>query len=286
MRIHRPLVKLSVVGIAISLGLLFQNCSPNSGASGLNLPSVKESAPPETVAEISPTLTVPIEQSPVQKVPTPTPKPATAPKLKIAMFGDSTMHGTTGTIGHYVQSQTNAPASFQKLLDTEYGPGVVVVKNEGIGGSYCSQWLNGSPTDAVRIDKTWKQQVASTDAKILVMNVGINDAYQVAPVQSQTDFQQCYYQLAKVAQDAGKIFVFQTPNPIFTAHAALVKQRRDDIVLVQSIFSGFPIIDIHSVKIDWEKHLPDQTHPDDEGYQIVGWHQFHVLNSVIAPLVK
>lgn len=289
---YPSLLKLGVVGTALSSLLFFQNCTPNSGLSGAIHPSLASLIEQEDFSGALP-LPTEVEKEPAEPtpptdaiVPSPTPTPSDPPKLKIAMFGDSTMWGVTVINGVTAQSPTNAPATFQLLLDKEFGRGVVAVENHGVGGSFCSQWLNGVISDGVKINKTWQQQVASTDAKILVMNVGINDAYQPDSIQSQTAFQQCYYQLAKVAQDAGKIFVFQTPNPIFSAHSALVKQRRDDIVLIQSIFSGFPIIDIHSVQIDWRSHLPDSIHPDDEGYRIVGWHHFHVLSPLIATMVK
>ena len=122
----------------------------------------------------------------------PNSKYTVANPLHIAVYGDSTIFGWTYNGTGYVQSPQNTPTTLQNLLQQKYG-GTVVVENRGVNGSTCPEWLWGTAP----VTKSWVNEMAASDAQIVVMNVGINDAFLPASQESDTDFMYCYGQLVQ-----------------------------------------------------------------------------------------
>jgi lysophospholipase L1-like esterase len=197
--------------------------------------------------------------------------------VKIALYGDSTMWGTTYKNGTYSQSPNNPTAALQTLLQAKYGPGVTV-ENHALPGSTAPENLWGQPPASIN----WATAMAQSSADIVVINLGINDAY--APDEELADFTYCLGQFVQIARQYGKTVVLQTSNPINTDHEAILGQ----LVAAEKALAAplsVPLIDDWSVVQanipNWQAHTPDNVHPDDGLYQ----YEATVAIATLAPLV-
>jgi hypothetical protein len=211
-------------------------------------------------------------------------KYSAANPLRIAMYGDSTVFGNTFNGTTHVQSPDNVPATVQTLLQNKYGLSVLV-ENHGVPGTTCPQWLSGTGP----ITQSWKNEIAQTDAQIVSMDVGINDAYQAASQESEADFSACYRQLSQMATAAGKLFVFETANQITTDHAALLGLRMQDETNVQLSFPQSPLIDEFAYTAglsSWPTMLSDQIHPTGQGYILEAQKYFSVIDPIVGAMLS
>lgn len=197
--------------------------------------------------------------------------------VRIGFYGDSTAYGTTMNVdGTYTRTRDNEPSLLEWKFQTIYG-NRVFVENHGVPGSICSDFLwaqNG-------VTRSWRDEMASSPADIIIFNTGINDAGRM----SNDDFTFCYQQIAGIAKQAGKVFVIESPNPVnFTWNSSMWNIQHLEDAIVQQM--SLPFIDqwttLQANYGDWVTHLPDGIHPDPSGYAIKAQFTF----SVIDPLVK
>lgn len=194
------------------------------------------------------------------------------------MYGDSTTWGTTFETGSYTVSPHNEPASIQYALQQKYGPSVTV-ENHGVPGSTCPQNLWGQKD----VKNSWAVEMASSDAQIVTMNCAINDTF--LPEETDQDFIYVYGQFAQIAKQYGKTFVIMTPNPINDPHNSNLAALVQDEAYVASV-QGVAIVDqwnaIQSNVVDWQKHLPDNIHPDSDLYMYKGQTSFNAMQAAVG----
>jgi hypothetical protein len=199
-------------------------------------------------------------------------------QLVIGMYGDSTMYGSTLVSGAYVQSPNNIPAGVEWSLIHINGFNVTV-ENHGAGGTTCPKLLWGAPS--LGIPRSWADEMAVSAAAIVVVNEGLNDG------ESDADFTWCYGQLWSLANQRGKIFVIQTPNPIandpISRVAHLVSLERQ-VADQYGIFVIDEYTDILNNVVGLQSHLPDGIHPDDALYGYMGQSALRILAPLVALL--
>jgi lysophospholipase L1-like esterase len=184
--------------------------------------------------------------------------------VKILFCGDSTMEGLTPAPGGYTRSPDNVPATVQRLME-----GGAICENAAVGGSTSPQWLTGEGG----VGPTWDARMATTDALIVVINTGINDAF--LPGFSYLDYQWHYGQFAQIARAHGKIPVFMTPNPIdYYPHLNSLWQFQHAMKTVVAPTMNVPVINAWDAIVaacpQWEKQLPDKIHPNPALYRFMG----------------
>lgn len=192
--------------------------------------------------------------------------------MKLALYGDSTMLGSTKVGATYVQSCFNMPAVLSELLCC------VQVECKAVGGSTSGQWLYGQTP----ITKTWEAEMACSDASVVCMNTGINDAF--VPGLGVADHVWCYREFTRIARANGKTMVFMTPNPIDDPHnGALWEQQHNLRALAVSL--NVPVIDqygaIGSCCPQWKTMLPDKIHPNDDLYRFMGHVAYMGMSAVL-----
>lgn len=135
--------------------------------------------------------------------------------IKILWPGDSTAEGFVPPIGscsEYFTENTEASVA-TRLLNERFGQGSVVSENIAVGGTNIKQWLNGYIDTAKNIDiPPWSSLMASTDATIIVMTVGINNAY--TPGITSAIFNSDVMTMRNCALAHGKTLIWCTSNPI------------------------------------------------------------------------
>jgi lysophospholipase L1-like esterase len=164
-------------------------------------------------------------------------------------YGDSTIRGYQSGTG--AQVAKSAPQAFAEALSSSPAQ---QVNNLGVDGQTACQLFNG--TD-------WAGTMASSNATVVILNHGINDATTGLPL---SDYRSCLTDLARAAKSAGKRVIFETPNPIdsgglenyVSAMKAVATQENLPIIdqYENLIQSGRPIREI----------CPDGTHPSDAVY--------------------
>lgn len=195
--------------------------------------------------------------------------------LIIGMYGDSTTRG--GTMlpdGTWALSPYNVPA----VLQSNYSSNVVVL-NKGIDGLNIPQCYTGSAPALT----TWAQEMATSPAQLIGINLGIN----CANTQWVTDFTVDYYlnKMIDEAQAKGKTVFLETPNPINNplynrlsqiAYVIRCIAQRRSLVLADHhlwIQTGLP---------NWQNYLPDGVHPNDDLYRFKGEN----LHTILDPLIQ
>jgi len=195
--------------------------------------------------------------------------------VTIVMYGDSTTWGKTLLHGAYSQSPTNEPGELQRMFD-EAGEHVVV-KNRGVSGLSCLDFLQGKPFHGL---DAWDVEMKRSNADIVVMNVGINDVL-LRPGAGISD---CYARLSAIAKANGKIFVIETPNPV-----AYFWNARVGRVAAQGRDAGLVVIDQWTAiqKIpNWRSMLSDGVHPDAALYQRKAAISFPTLDGIVKSVTK
>jgi lysophospholipase L1-like esterase len=198
--------------------------------------------------------------------------------LIIEMYGDSTTLGATRLPdGSWSQSPYNVPT----VLQSHYGPNVVVL-NKGVSGLNMPQCAIGAAPALV----SWAQEMATSSAHIVGINLGINDANSAW----ETDFVVDYYlnQLIDVAQAAGKTVFIETANPVnnplydrlsqIAYVTRCVAQRRKLVLADHHLWTqlGLPT---------WRDFLPDGIHPNDALYNYKGNNLYTILNPLIQSML-
>lgn len=179
----------------------------------------------------------------------------------IDYYGDSTVYGyASGSTG--TQVARPAPAVFASLLPSA---GRYVVRNEGVSGSTACQLLRGQ--DQVHPD--WATQLANSNPKFVIINHAINDQ-STNKGESVSAYSDCLTQLVTIAKQAGKIVIFETPNP--TDQSGLGLENYAQAMRTVAAAQGLKVIDQYqylSAKLgnnDVRTMMPDGTHPNDATY--------------------
>lgn len=199
--------------------------------------------------------------------------------IRISMYGDSTVYGTSFVDGTYVKSAHNEPVSVQWQFDQDFGPGKVIVTNRGIPGSTCPELLWGQAP----VKTPWAQEIANNPDDLILVNEGINDAFR--PWEADTDFAFCYQQLGSTVKLAGKGFIIEGPNPIDKQQNDRLQQL---VAIEQQVALGLGVPSIPTWQAitsqypDWQSQLPDQIHPSDGLYE----YKAYVAYQTLKPIVK
>ena len=107
---------------------------------------------------------------------------AVAPKVIVEEYGDSVTIGETVIDGKISVVAQPVSTLLQSAFDSELGPGIVQVKNEGVSGSQAADLLLGSDGK----HKPWAEQMAASPAKVVTLSFGLNEAYNLKkPAQPQ-----------------------------------------------------------------------------------------------------
>lgn len=189
------------------------------------------------------------------------PAPAAKPApVLIEEYGDSTTYG--------YGLPTSEPAVLQTLLGDS-----AIVSNQGRGGWDSDMFYN----------LPWAKTMADSRAKIVTINVGMNDAYPTHNI-SVDRYAQLVTMLVQIARGAGKTVVLYEPNPscdpmrpdlpkYVTALQAVAKDQNVPLVPHYSAILAMT---------DWQKAIPDCVHPAPALYA-----QIAQMNAnVLAPMVK
>jgi hypothetical protein len=145
-----------------------------------------------------------------------------AENMVIDAYGESTMYGA------WYDAASAMPAVLQsQLAQIQYEGYTYQVNNEGRSATTALQLLSGTDScDSNTCTRgalpahnpsgpfsgtysPWKNQMAQSAARVVILNRGINEAYQAIP---QATFTGWMNELINSAQKMGKLVVLQTPN--------------------------------------------------------------------------
>lgn len=135
-----------------------------------------------------------------------------------------------------------------------------------------SQWLNGAVVNGITI-MPWAQRMATTDAKVVLLQDGINSAFTpgITPESYMADLQS----IRNIALANGKTPIFVTDNPIsYSAAHNGVLWNLMNAARVCAQQMGMQIIDFNDTiarYVDsWPQFLPDKIHPNETLYNFMG----------------
>lgn len=219
--------------------------------------------------------------------------------VKIECYGDSTILGLTynglvggptpghdGTVASIVPEP--APAALQRMLQSVYGP-VVVVTNFGVTGTTCADWLNG--TNGVA--RPWLAQMQGSTADIVIICLGINDF--------PNELALNYPLLVSIAEAAGHKVVVQTPNQLNITFGDIGPRAQNEIVIQQAHPNSL-LVDFYTYTVDlgleWINNelsysnliFPPNSywsgiHPNQTGYESMAGLEFEVLAPVVGSMI-
>ncbi len=179
-------------------------------------------------------------------------------------YGDSTIWGLAS--GGTTQVANPAPAVFAANLPQAAR---YAVRNEGVSRTTACQLLQG--TDGVHPD--WTTQMKNSNAKFVIINHAIND--QRSDIgESVAGYRTCMTSLATIARQAGKIVIFETPNPTDQSGFGLENYVAGMKAVASSL--NIPVIDQYQYLLgvlgnnDVRTLMPDGTHPSDSTYALKG----------------
>lgn len=203
----------------------------------------------------------------------------------IAMYGDSTMQGWTKQTGVATVTTKNAPADLGAMLQaTGYD---AVVENHGVFGTTSSDLVNGTNG----VPRPWAQEMAASDADIVIVNDGLNDAVAwVNGAESQATIINNWLYIISVAKAAGKKIYIETPSPrIDTAaysNQAWAVVLTEVYMVLTGMVPNIGWIDQYSAITNnmpnWKSHLPDGIHPDDTMYAFKACVELGVLSPLLT----
>jgi lysophospholipase L1-like esterase len=185
---------------------------------------------------------------------TPPPSSNTPPTLSsvaqvVGYYGDSTIRGYQSGTG--AQVSKSAPQAFAEALPSSPPQQVL---NFGVDGQTACQLLR---------DTDWTATMASSNATVIILNHGINDAATGVPLR---DYRSCLTGLANTARSAGKRVIFETPNPIDSGGLENYVSAMKDVAAQE----GLPVIDQYENLVQSGRPIreivPDGTHPSDAVY--------------------
>lgn len=207
-------------------------------------------------------------------------------QTRIELHGDSTTNGVTPSGSGYVLVSFTPTKLLQSMLDSAcgYGNNVVVDKSQG------GLTLEGAMTlpQLAYGGKTLPEHLAVTNAHVIVLGYGLNDAY--VPVNKWT-FVWYHWVAGLHARYWGKTLVSETSNPItLSPHDATVSDYALTLATNAPLWPQ-PVADVWSAFTampGWPSQVPDGIHPSQLGYFIKALTLFNTLrlhNLVSCPVV-
>ena len=132
---------------------------------------------------------------------------AVAQAKVIVSYGDSTEAGATMANGVYKTAEFTPPDLLQMMIDKKCGAGLHTVVNKGVGGSSALS----ARTTGLYAGKTFAQDIASSNADIILANWGINDNF--IPGNNKWLYTYDHTLMAQAAHAAGKIYIAVSSQP-------------------------------------------------------------------------
>lgn len=194
--------------------------------------------------------------------------------IKIMWCGNSTALGLVpakwGIATYYTANKPSAVA--ERILNARLGVQQCSIENVAIGGTTLAQWLNGAVVGGI-VMPSWSQRMAATDASIVVVHVGINDAF--IPGITNADFAAELAALCSITASYGKKLLFATDNPIsYSAAHNTILWGLMNTARVNCPQVGVQVIDFNDAiarHVDtWPQFLADTIHPDETLYNFMG----------------
>jgi len=210
---------------------------------------------------------------------------ANSAELLIEAYGDSTTEGWQVIDGLSVISQNSETAVLERMLQQKYGNGLRIA-NHGVGGTQASQLLYG--TDGKH--PVWEEQMRSSNAKIITLNMSLNDAYfQSVPTagilaESPQAYAEILKQLIFTAKKYGKEVILYEPHPVCKEPRQSKLQYYVAHMKLVAAATSTPIVSHYYDLLNmpgWESMLSDCVHPLDSMYKLKAERAFAVISPVI-----
>lgn len=202
--------------------------------------------------------------------------------IKIDLYGDSTQVGNEPLVGGGYAITARPPSVILQEMFDDYYPNQVLVRNKGIGSTRMTEFWEGTG----QYTRTFAQEMALSDAHIVVTNHGINDAYQNWPANMYVQYVNA---MAQSSTSYGKKFFIETPNPMTTS-AAAVGDSYAKALYTTPVSAQAGIIDVFRlVKNNMDywtiDGLRDGFHPSEELYGYIGRVLFAALETPVKYLI-
>lgn len=207
--------------------------------------------------------------------PAPTPRPTLASTAQIIeYYGDSTIWGCDpidSNCSTRVPLSSRAPEVFRTAIQSSAAH---TVRNEGLNGDTACAMVQGlgrgGEGEGQWSGRTWAQQMAQSNATVVIINHGINEAIRSLSV---SDYRNCLRSLAVTAQSANnKYVIFETPNPIDSGDLSPYLSAMRSVAAEINA----PVIDQHTYLTNLigggnlRSFIPDGTHPSASTYERKG----------------
>lgn len=210
--------------------------------------------------------------------------------MNIAVYGDSTSEGWQLKQGVGRITENNVPALLQQSLRKAIS-NPVIVENKAVGGTQASQLFMGLDGK----NKPWRDEMASSDADIVVINFALNDSFYFEKpkdgLASETPeaFRSVINEMVFVGKSFGKTVVITQPNP--TCEPIRSKSLARYVETLNSVAQEQKVtivrhFDEISKQPDWRDKLSDCLHPTDEMYEDKANREYQVLLPVILDLER
>lgn len=215
---------------------------------------------------------------------------ANATDVLIEAYGDSTTEGWQLINGVSVISQNSETKVLERMLQQKYGSGVRI-SNQGVGGTQASQLLYGADGK----HPIWEDQMRDSVAKIITLNMSLNDAYfQSVPTtgilaESPQAYAEILKQLIFTARKYGKEVVLYEPHPVCKEPRQSKLQYYVAHMNLVAAATSTPIVPHYYGLLNvtgWQSMLSDCVHPLDSMYQLKAEREFPIISSAIDSLNK
>lgn len=174
--------------------------------------------------------------------------------VTVEMYGDSTTNGE----GYYI--------------DAKYGANVVVTC-KGVSGTTLKDLIKGENGQI-----KFSTALAASDADIVTLNFGINDAFQ-----GYQSFTWYLGEAKRLATLYNKTILFQTSNPVntpyFQATSDLANQIRTWAIATNTKYADNYISILNTP--NWQSMLVDGVHPNQQLYELKAGYTYYVLNPLV-----
>ena len=195
--------------------------------------------------------------------------------MKIGLYGDSTQVGLSIYAGVGYQADWPPSKLLQVMLDYKYGHGVHTVSNYGVRGSTLWQAMSTGLYSGQNI----LNHVTAQGDDIVFMNFGINDCYVAGytPAAHKAN----YGAVKASVESMGKIFVYESPNPIDNTHDPLLQALDAAVKTIPGIRNMDTYTQVKTYYPQWTGHLSDTIHPNYIMYFYEGDLLFKAVDSLL-----
>lgn len=210
---------------------------------------------------------------------------ANSADVLIEAYGDSTTEGWQVINGVSVISQNSETKVLERMLQQKYGNGVRI-SNQGVGGTQASQLLYGADGK----HPIWEDQMRDSVAKIITLNMSLNDAYfQSVPTagilaESPQAYAEILKQLIFTARKYGKEVVLYEPHPVCKEPRQSKLQYYVAHMNLVAAVTSTPIVPHYYGLLNvpgWQSMLSDCVHPFDSMYQLKAERELPYISAII-----